>query len=138
MSSFNIFDIASSAVSAQTVRIDTVASNIANADTVSNTREGVYKARMPVFESVRKGVRGDESGAAVKVARIVESTTPPNARYEPSNPLADTNGFVYSPDISAVEQITDMVSASRSYQNNIEVMRTARELMLATLRLGQQ
>jgi flagellar basal-body rod protein FlgC len=127
MSSFNIFDIAGSAVSAQTVRINTVASNIANADTVSNTREGVYKARMPVFETVRKGLRGDESGAAVRVARVVES-----------NPLADANGFVYSPDISAVEQITDMVSASRSYQNNIEVMRTARELMLATLRLGQQ
>jgi flagellar basal-body rod protein FlgC len=138
MSSFNIFDIAGSAVSAQNVRINTVASNIANADTVASTREGVYRARMPVFEAVRKGLRGDESGAAVRVKGIIESDRAPNARYEPSNPLADPNGFVYSPDISAVEQVTDMVSASRSYQNNIEVMRTARELMLATLRLGQQ
>ena len=137
MSSFNIFDIASSAVTAQNVRINTVASNIANADTVANNPSAVYKPRMPVFEAVRKNVGGFETGAAVRVARVVESNAPPNARYEPSNPLADANGFVYSPDISAVEQVTDMVSASRSYQNNIEVMRTARDLMLATLRLGQ-
>jgi len=69
---------------------------------------------------------------------VIESDAPPNSRYEPGNPLADANGFVYTPDISAVEQITDMVSASRSYQNNIEVMRTTRDLMLATLRLGRE
>ena len=93
---------------------------------------------MPVFEAIASSLNGRDDGAAVKVRQVVESTAKPNSRYEPSNPLADANGFVYTPDISAVEQITDMVSASRSYQNNIEVMRTARDLMLATLRLGQQ
>lgn len=137
MSTFRIFDIAGSAVAAQTVRLNTVASNLANANSISSTAEGTYRARMPVFEAVRNELKGRETGAAVRVREVVESTAPPNSRYEPSNPLADANGFVYSPDISAVEQITDMVSASRSYQNNIEVMRTTRELMLATLRLGQ-
>ena len=137
MSSFRIFDIAGSGVAAQTVRLNTVASNLANANSVSSTAEGTYKARMPIFEAVRGELKGRESGAAVRVTQVIESTASPNSRYEPSNPLADANGFVYTPDISAVEQITDMVSASRSYQNNIEVMRTARDLMMATLRLGQ-
>lgn len=137
MSTFRIFDIAGSGVAAQTVRLNTVASNLANANSVSSTAEGTYKARMPIFEAVREELKGRETGAAVRVTEVIESKASPNSRYEPSNPLADANGFVYTPDISAVEQITDMVSASRSYQNNIEVMRTARDLMMATLRLGQ-
>ena len=137
MSSFRIFDIAGSAVAAQTVRLNTVASNLANANSVSSTADATYRARMPVFETVRGELNGKDTGAAVRIAKVIESTAAPNSRYEPSNPLADANGFVYTPDISAVEQITDMVSASRSYQNNIEVMRTARDLMTATLRLGQ-
>lgn len=138
MSTFRVFDIAGSGVAAQTVRLNTVASNLANANSVSSTAEGTYRARMPVFESIAAKLNGQDNGAAVRVRDVVESTAKPNSRYEPSNPLADANGFVFTPDISAVEQITDMVSASRSYQNNIEVMRTARDLMMATLRLGQQ
>lgn len=137
MSSFRIFDIAGSGVAAQNVRLNTVASNLANANSVSSSAEGTYKARMPVFEAVQGQINGKETGAAVRVREVIESKMAPNSRYEPSNPLADANGFVYTPDISTVEQITDMVSASRSYQNNIEVMRTARDLMMATLRLGQ-
>jgi flagellar basal-body rod protein FlgC len=114
-----------------------VASNLANSSSVSSTAEGTYKARFPVFEAIRGEINGQETGAAVIVKEVIESGRAPNSRYEPSNPLADANGFVYTPDISTVEQITDMVSASRSYQNNIEVMRTARDLMMATLRLGQ-
>jgi flagellar basal-body rod protein FlgC len=137
MSSFRIFDIAGSGVSAQNVRLNTVASNLANANSVSSSPEGTYKARMPVFQAVRAEVNGQESGPAVRVSQILESNMPPNSRFEPANPIADANGFVYTPDISTVEQVTDMVSASRAYQNNIEVMRTARDLMMATLRLGQ-
>jgi flagellar basal-body rod protein FlgC len=137
MSSFRIFDIAGSGVAAQNVRLNTVASNLANSSSVSSTVEGTYKARYPVFEAIRGEVNGQETGAAVIVKEVLVSDRAPNQRYEPSNPLADANGFVYTPDISTVEQITDMVSASRSYQNNIEVMRTARDLMMATLRLGQ-
>ncbi|MFM8845659.1 MAG: flagellar basal body rod protein FlgC [Gammaproteobacteria bacterium] len=138
MSSFRIFDIAGSGVAAQTVRLNTVASNLANANSVSSSPDTTYRARMPVFESIAATLNGRDDGAAVRVRDVIQSNATPNSRYEPSNPLADANGFVYQPDISAVEQITDMVSASRSYQNNIEVMRTARDLMMATLRLGQQ
>lgn len=137
MSTFRIFDIAGSGVAAQTVRLNTVASNLANANSVSSSPETTYRARMPVFESIVASRNGRDDGAAVRVSEVIQSNATPNSRYEPSNPLADANGFVYQPDISAVEQITDMVSASRSYQNNIEVMRTARDLMMATLRLGQ-
>jgi len=137
MSTFRIFDIAGSAVAAQTVRLNTVASNLANANSVSSTREGAYKPRVPIFEAVTGKINGRDTGVAVRVTKIEEIGSTPNSRYEPSNPLADANGFVYTPDISAVEQVTDMVSASRAYQNNIEVMRTARDLMMATLRLGQ-
>ena len=138
MSTFKIFDIAGSAVAAQTVRLNTVASNLANSSSVSSTPEGTYRARLPIFEAVRGELMGRDAGVAVRVREVIESDAPPNSRYEPGNPLADANGFVYTPDISAVEQITDMVSASRSYQNNIEVMRTTRDLMLATLRLGRE
>jgi flagellar basal-body rod protein FlgC len=137
MSSFRIFDIAGSGVAAQNVRLNTVASNLANWSSVSSSPDAAYRARFPVFEAVRGEINGRETGAAVVVKEVIESNQAPNSRYEPSNPLADANGFVYTPDISTVEQITDMVSASRSYQNNIEVMRTARDLMMATLRLGQ-
>jgi flagellar basal-body rod protein FlgC len=137
MSSFRIFDIAGSGVAAQNVRLNTVASNLANSSSVSSSPDTAYRARFPVFEAVRGEINGQETGAAVVVKEVIESNRAPNSRYEPSNPLADANGFVYTPDISTVEQITDMVSASRSYQNNIEVMRTARDLMMATLRLGQ-
>jgi len=137
MSSFRIFDIAGSGVAAQNVRLNTVASNLANSSSVSSSPDAAYRARFPVFEAVRGEINGQETGAAVVVKEVIESNRAPNSRYEPSNPLADANGFVYTPDISTVEQITDMVSASRSYQNNIEVMRTARDLMMATLRLGQ-
>ena len=137
MSSFRIFDIAGSGVAAQNVRLNTVASNLANSSSVSSSPDTAYRARFPVFEAVRGEINGQETGVAVVVKEVIESNRAPNSRYEPSNPLADANGFVYTPDISTVEQITDMVSASRSYQNNIEVMRTARDLMMATLRLGQ-
>jgi len=141
MSTFKVFDIAGSGMAAQSVRINTVASNLANANSVSGDANDVYKARHPVFEAVRgamgAGGRGGEAGAAVRVTGIVEADTPALARYEPGNPLADANGYVYAPNVNVVEEMVDMISASRSYQNNVEVMNTSKEMLLATLRLGQ-
>jgi flagellar basal-body rod protein FlgC len=138
MSSFKVFDIAGSALSAQSVRMNTVASNLANANTVTGDKDKVYKARYPVFESVAAAAaRGEEAGAAVRVTDVIESDKPALARYEPGNPVADAEGYVYAPDIKAVEQMVDMIAASRSYQNNIEVMNASKEMLLATLRLGQ-
>ena len=141
MPSFKVFDIAGSGMSAQSVRLNTVASNLANADSVSGDPNAVYKARHPVFEAVRASLSSqqssDGSGAAVRVRGIMESTATPMARYEPGNPLANSEGYVYSPNVNTVEEMTDMISASRAYQNNIEVMNTSKELMLATLKLGQ-
>lgn len=143
MSSFKIFDIAGSGLSAQSVRLNTVASNLANADSVSGDPSKVYKARHPVFEAVRSAIGANaldpnsQSNAAVKVTGIVENEAPPTARYEPGNPLANEQGYVYAPNVNVVEEMVDMISASRAYQNNVEVLNTSKELMLATLRLGQ-
>jgi flagellar basal-body rod protein FlgC len=139
MPSFKIFDVAGSGMSAQSVRLNTVASNLANADSISGDPSTVYKARHPIFEAVKSSLsQGMESGnAAVHVKGIMESQAPAAARYEPGNPLANSDGYVYSPNVNAVEEMVDMISASRAYQNNVEVMNTSKELMLATLRLGQ-
>lgn len=137
MSSFKIFDIAGTGMSAQSVRLNTTASNLANADSVSGDPNQVYKARHPLFEAIRSGLGKDAAGSGVAVKGIYENQAPPTARYEPGNPLADANGYVYAPAVNSVEEMVDMISASRSYQNNVEVMNTAKEMMLATLRLGQ-
>jgi len=139
MSSFKIFDIAASGMSAQSVRLNTTASNLANAESVGSDPATVYRAKHPVFEAVRAGLAGakQETGAAVRVRNVVESTAAPTARYEPGNPLADANGYVYAPNVNMVEEMVDMISASRAYQNNVEVMNTSKDLLMATLRMGQ-
>jgi flagellar basal-body rod protein FlgC len=142
MSSFKAFDIAGSGMAAQSVRLNTTASNLANAESVSGDPTKVYKPRHPIFEAVRAqlaagaGPQG-QGDAAVRVRGIYESPAPPSARYEPGNPLANEQGYVYAPSVNAVEEMVNMISASRSYQNNVEVMNTSKELLLATLRLGQ-
>jgi flagellar basal-body rod protein FlgC len=140
MSSFKIFDIAGSGMAAQSVRLNTVASNLANAESVSGTAEGAYKAKHPVFEAVKANLaaqQGVDPSAAVRVADIVEDTRQPEMRYQPGNPLANAEGYVFAPNVNAVEEMVDMISASRAYQNNVEVMNTSKELLVATLRLGQ-
>ena len=141
MSSFKAFDIAGSGMSAQSVRLNTTASNLANAESVSGDPNRVYKARHPIFEAVRAqlqaGAAQQGGDAAVRVTGIYESQAPATARYEPGNPLANDQGYVYAPSVNAVEEMVNMISASRSYQNNVEVMNTSKELLLATLRLGQ-
>jgi flagellar basal-body rod protein FlgC len=138
MPSFSIFDIAGAGMSAQSVRLNTTASNLANAESISGDPNAVYRAKHPVFQVAQapNGATGPES-ASVQVAGIVESTAAPMKRYDPGHPLADAQGFVYAPNVNTVEEMVDMISASRSYQNDVEVMKTARDLMLATLRLGQ-
>jgi len=140
MSSFKVFEIAGSGLSAQSVRLNTVASNLANADSVTGDPNTVYKARHPVFQAVHAAVgaaaHGQESGATVRVSGIVESNAAPTVRNDPGNPLADAQGNVYAPNVNVIEEMTDMISASRAYQNDVEVMSTAKDLMLATLKLG--
>ena len=142
MSSFKIFDIAGSGLSAQSVRLNTVASNLANADSISGDPSTVYKARHPVFQAVQQKMLGaadaeNRSESAVRVAGIVESQAAPQMRYDPGNPLANAQGNVYAPNVNVIEEMTDMISASRAYQDNVEVMTTSKDLMLATLKLGQ-
>jgi flagellar basal-body rod protein FlgC len=137
MSSFKVFDISGSGMAAQSLRLNTVASNLANANSVSGDPNTVYRARHPVFEAVRTALGGDESGAAVRVRGITESDAPALARYEPGNPLANAEGYVFAPNVNVVEQMVDMISASRSFQSNVEVMNASKEMLLSTLRLGQ-
>lgn len=133
MSSFRIFDIAGSSLSAQSTRLNTVASNLANADAVGSSPDAVYKARMPVFKAAPAG----KDGGAVQVLGVVESQTAAQKRFEPGNPLADGEGYVYAPNVNVVEEMTNMISASRSYQSSVEVMNTAKELAMRTLSLGK-
>jgi len=142
MSSFKIFDIAGSGLSAESVRLNTVASNLANADSVSGDPATVYKARHPIFQAVQQQIQGAasldaQSAAAVRVSGIMESQAAPQMRYDPGNPLANAQGNVYAPNVNVIEEMTDMISASRAYQDNVEVMNTSKDLMLATLKLGQ-
>ena len=144
MALFNVFNIAGSGMSAESVRLNTVASNLANADSVSSSAATAYRARYPVFQAIQAslmspGAAADPTrgaDAAVNVSGIVQSTAPGTARYEPGNPLADANGYVYSSNVNVVEQMADMISASRSYQNNVQVLETSKQLMLDTLKLG--
>ena len=137
MSAFKIFDIAGAGLSAQMLRLNTVASNVANAETMASNAEDVYKARHPVFESVLNQMQGNDAVATVRVKQIVESDTAAIPHYMPEHPMANNEGYVFSPGINAVEEMADMISASRSYQNNIEVLSTTKELMLRTLQLGR-
>ena len=132
---FNIFDVSGSAMSAQSIRLNTTASNLANAENISGSPEEVYRARQPVFATMMDDFSGNVTG--VKVKNIVESQVPPRKEYAPNNPLADDQGYVYLPNVNAVEEMANMISASRSYQNNVEIMNTAKQMLLTTLRLGQ-
>lgn len=134
MSLFSIFNVAGSGMSAQSQRLNTTASNIANADSVTSSNGQVYKAKQVVFSATP--VAGPEA-SGVKVAKVVESAAPPKLVYDPSNPLADEKGYVATPNVNVVEEMVNMISASRSYQNNVDTMNAAKTLLLKTLTLGQ-
>lgn len=130
-----IFDAAGSAMAAQALRLNTVASNLANVNTVSTTAEGVYQPKQAVFEAVLAERSGGADG--VRVASIGRSNIAPVPRYAPDHPLANDQGYVYESGVNVVEEMANMTDASRTYQTNIELVSTAKRLMLATLRLGQ-
>ena len=136
MSNFSIFDIAGSALSAQTVRLNTVASNMANAEVVSSTPEAAYRSRQPVFQTILDGTGRGTGG--VRIAGIVESQAASIPEYAPNHPQANADGYIYRPNINMVEEMANMMSASRSYQNNVDMLSTVKQLMLRTLQLGNQ
>ncbi|BBB60291.1 MAG: flagellar basal body rod protein FlgC [Burkholderiales bacterium] len=134
MSLFNVFNVAGSAMSAQSQRLNVVTSNLANADSVTSSDGTPYKAKQVVFSAVP--VAGTAS-TAVKVNEVVEDTNPPKLMYDPKHPMADEKGYVAMPNVNVVEEMVNMISASRSYQNNVEVMNAAKTMLLKTLTLGQ-
>lgn len=137
MSMFQIFSVSGSAVSAQSQRLNVVASNLANADTVAGPDGQAYKARQVVFQTHLVGAGNDLGAAGVKVSQITEDQTQGRRVHDPKHPQADAEGYVTYSNVNSVEEMVNMISASRSYQNNIEVMSTAKSLLLKTLQLGQ-
>jgi flagellar basal-body rod protein FlgC len=133
MSLFNIFNVSGSAMSAQAQRLNTTASNLANADSATSASGQAYRAKQVVFEAVPTG----GSGTAVKVREVVEDPSPMKQVYEPNHPLADEKGYVTMPNVNVVDEMVNMLSASRSYQNNVETMNAAKTMLLKTLTLGQ-
>ena len=136
MSLFNVFNIAGSAMTAQSQRLNTVASNLANADSATSSTGQPYRAKQVVFSAEPLG--GSASGSAgVRVAGVIEDPSPMKRMYDPKHPLADAQGFVTMPNVNVVEEMVNMISASRSYQNNADMMNTAKTLLMKTLTLGQ-
>ena len=136
MSLFNVFQVSSSAMTAQSMRLNTVASNLANADSIISSDGKPYRAKQVVFEATPMGGAGDIS-KGVRVRQVVDDASPPRMVYDPKNPAADEKGYVAFPNVNVVEEMTNMISASRSYQTNVEVMNTAKTLLLKTLQIGQ-
>lgn len=137
MSSFSIFEIAGSALSAQSLRLNTTASNLANAESVSSSTGQTYRARQPVFAAMFDQASGNGSSVGVRVRGIVESQAPLRSQHAPDHPLADANGYIHMPNVNVVEEMANMISASRSYQSSVEVLNTSKQLMQRTLTLGQ-
>ncbi|MDY7537989.1 flagellar basal body rod protein FlgC [Undibacterium sp. RTI2.1] len=134
MSLFNIFNVAGSAMSAQAQRLNVVSSNLANADSVTSSNGQPYKAKQVVFSAVPSS---DATATSVKVKEVVEDGNQPKLIYDPKHPLADEKGYVATPNVNVVEEMVNMISASRSYQTNVDTMNAAKTLLLKTLTLGQ-
>jgi flagellar basal-body rod protein FlgC len=134
MSLFKVFDVSASAISAQSQRLNVVASNLANADSVAGPDGKPYKARQVVFQTQMYG--SDPSTAGVAVSQVVEDNSAPRRVHDPGNPAADSEGFVTLPNVNPVEEMVNMISASRGYQTNVDVMNTAKGLLQKVLQLG--
>ncbi|AEY02467.1 flagellar basal body rod protein FlgC [Oceanimonas sp. GK1] len=138
MSLFKVFDISGSAMSAQSVRLNTTASNLANADSVSSSIDQTYRARKPVFAAdLDRALSDRQESVGVKIMGIVETDKPLQKEFNPDHPLADAEGFIYKPNVNVVEEMTDMLSASRNYQTNVQVADAAKQMLQQTLRLGK-
>jgi flagellar basal-body rod protein FlgC len=138
MSLFSVFNVSGSALNAQTIRLNTTASNLANAESEDGDPTKVYRGRHPVFQALIDTSDPDVDGAAagVKVLGVVESTTAPTQRYQPDNPKANKDGYVYSSNVNTIEEMTNMISANRSFATNVEAINTARDLLLKTISMG--
>lgn len=130
--SLSIFDIAGSAMRAQNLRLNTTASNLANVNTVAGSAEEAYRSRQPVFAAVLDGEIG-----GVQTRGVVESNREPEMRYEPGHPLANEEGYIFGSNVDSVEEMANMMSATRSYQSNVDMLSTVRQLMLQTLKMGE-
>ncbi len=137
MSLHNIFDVAGSALSAQSLRLNLTASNLANMQNVAGTPDEVYRARHPIFQAQTPSFENALAASGVQILGVIESSQPPIERYDPGHPEANEQGLVYAANINAMEEMANMISASRSYQSNLEVINTTKELLLRTLSLGQ-
>ena len=139
MALFNVFDISSSGMHAQNVRLNTVASNLANAETVATKEEDAYRAKAPIFEEILQKAENlpiDKAGG-VRVKEVSTSDAPIEKRYSPNHPMANEEGFIFSTNVNPVEEMANMMSASRSYESNVEVINTTKQLLMRTLRMGQ-
>ncbi|HEY4443877.1 MAG TPA: flagellar basal body rod protein FlgC [Steroidobacteraceae bacterium] len=140
MSLFNIFNVAGSGLNAQTIRLNTTASNLANAESVNGDPTKIYRARHPVFQSMmdtsNPAADGQDAAAGVRVLGVVESSAPPLMRYQPDNPLANKDGYVFTSNVNSIEEMTNMISANRSFATNVDVINTARDLLLKTISMG--
>jgi len=137
MSLLSIFNVAGSAMTAQSMRLNAVASNLANADSIVSADGKPYRAKQVVFEATPMGVHQGDSATGVRVRQVVEDASPMRMVYDPKNPAADEKGYVAFPNVNVVEEMTNMISASRSYQTNVEVLNTAKTMMMRTLQMGQ-
>lgn len=141
MSLLNVFEIAGSAMSAQSQRLNAVASNLANADSVTGPNGQPYRSKQVVFSATPiagpAGARPNAAASGVAVTGVIEDASPGRKVYDPKHALADSQGYVSMPNVNAVEEMVNMIAASRAYQNNIEMLNTAKSLMLKTLTLGQ-
>jgi len=135
MSLWNVFTIAGSALTAQSQRLNAVASNLANADSAVSSDGQPYKAKQVVFSAMP--LSNAMAGMGVRVTRVVDDPSPPRTVYDPKHPMADAKGYVTLPNVNVVEEMTNMISASRAYQTNLDMMNTAKSLLLRTLALGQ-
>ncbi len=140
MSLYNVFDIAGTGMSAQNVRLNTTASNLSNANTVSSSQDETYRARHPVFAATLNQAVGAQKGESVgvKVLGIVESDKPLKMEFNPTHPMADKDGYIYKPNVNVVEEMANMISASRSYQTNVQIADAAKSMLSKTLQLGQR
>ena len=133
MSLFNVFNVAGSGMSAQAQRLNTVASNLANADSATSANGQAYRAKQVVFEAVPQA----DGSSGVRVQQVVEDASPLKQVYDPKSPMADDKGYVSMPNVNPVDEMVNMLSASRSYQNNVETMNSAKSMLLKTLTIGQ-
>jgi flagellar basal-body rod protein FlgC len=134
MSLFNVFKISGSAMSAQSMRLNTVASNLANADSVVSSDGKPYQSKQVVFKAVQDAAN---KSSTVEVDRVIEDNKPGKMVYDPKHPMANADGYITMPNVNVTEEMVNMISASRAYQNNVETMNAAKTMLLKTLNIGQ-